>query len=148
MGSTPSDSSASTSPSARIVPSSTTLAVPARASTINAVNNGPSSRTITVTITVPMYSSAPTRVSNPTVCPTIRNPNAAPMKPTISSNRTPAFQICAKMSGWTTRLATLNLVSVTPSVMTANAPSSRSTSIVPTIRAPSSSAYVRAAGIP
>ena len=55
------------SPMAREVPSSITFAVPLRERRSNAVSNGPSSRTTTVTITVPKSVFTPTRVSKETV---------------------------------------------------------------------------------
>ena len=83
-------SSASTSPSARAVPSSMTYAAPARANTSNAATNGPSSRTTTVTITVPAKFCAPTRVNNATICPIMTSPSAQARKLVIGSNRNPA----------------------------------------------------------
>src|ERR1041384_4172675 len=123
----PSDSSASISPSARAVPNSTALEVPERASTRMAVSSGPSSRTTTVTMTGPMYSCAPKRVSCSTVCPMITKPSMTPMRLTIGSSRTPALQMWSIISGWTTRLERPNFVNVTPSVIIANATNSCST---------------------
>src|SRR6187399_38969 len=61
----PSPSSARTSPMTVLVASSAVMAVPLRPTTARAVRIGPSSRTITTTMSLPIRSVAPTRPSWP-----------------------------------------------------------------------------------
>src|SRR5204863_53155 len=84
-GSIPIASSARTSPITRLVASSDAIAVPERPAMASAVISGPSSRTITTTISVPIRSVAPMRPSSRTACEMTRNgriPDSSTMRPT------------------------------------------------------------------
>ena len=61
-------SKASISPMTRLVANSAAIAVPDRPATMRAVNRGPSSRTIAMTINEPISSVAPIRPSSRTAC--------------------------------------------------------------------------------
>src|ERR1043166_3571157 len=122
MGSIPSASRASTSPSARAVPNWMTLAAPARESAISPVRSGPNSRPTTVTITVPRYAfAAPTRVRSETVWPMTTNPSAIARKTIIGNRRSPAVESWPRTKGRITLGAWPNLVNMTPIVISAKA---------------------------
>ena len=66
---------------------------------------------------------APNRARADTVCPTTRNPSASATNRNMGSNATPARAISCRMRGPITFRATPFFFNMTPSVISANAPS-------------------------